>query len=123
MPPLDMVTCGSSVERSSVRSSSRNSLGSACEDAGTSPPRANVNEKNQHQEAADEAGERRRSRALKLRQSRTRNAARAQVYTSAEESEEEVREAAFVGSCAVSRRFVVAYVCVRVAPAFGNFDF
>lgn len=42
--------------------------------------------------AVDEAGKRRRSRVLKMRQTRSRNAASKaqQIYTSAEDSEDEV---------------------------------
>lgn len=66
------------------------------------PPKAAVEEpavvapaaaENKAGETTMTAGERRRSRALKLRQTRSRNAVRIQqqVYTSAEDSEDEVR--------------------------------
>lgn len=65
----------------------------SCEDA------SSAKEESQEPSLADTAGERRKSRAAKLRQTRSRNAARIQqqqqqqqVYTSAEDSEEEVRK-------------------------------
>lgn len=80
MPPLDMQACGVSVE-SRMNSSTSSSLRSLVDAAASTL--------GGHE---DLAGERRRTRALKLRQTRTRNAARAQAYTSAEDSEEEVRQ-------------------------------
>lgn len=82
MPPLDMLThAASSLQSASEGRSVRSSA-----------YRAPQHVKRIETEA-DAAGERRRSRALKLRQTRTRNAAKSQstVYTSAEDSEEEVR--------------------------------
>lgn len=80
MPPLDMLThAASSVQSASERRSVRSSSYEA-------PQHVKRDEND-----VDAAGERRRTRALKLRQTRTRNAARTQskVYTSAEDSEEE----------------------------------
>lgn len=78
MPPLDMQACGASGE-SCMNSSGSSSLRTLVDAAASTL--------GGHE---DVAGERRRTRALKLRQTRTRNAARAQVYTSAEDSDEEV---------------------------------
>lgn len=61
----------------------------SCEDASSA-------KESQEPPLTETAGERRRSRAAKLRETRSRNAARIQqqVYTSAEDSEEEVRKSA-----------------------------
>lgn len=95
MAPHDLGTCGASV--SSVRASSRRSLRGTVGDAPTSPspspPTSVTTPNDENQDCENEAaGQRRRNRALKLRQTRNRNAARPpQGYMSADESEDEVR--------------------------------
>jgi len=84
MAPLDM--CGGGGGGGSPFEKSPGVDRASCEDAIAKEPNA----------TADTAGDRRRSRALKLRETRSRNAARIQqqqVYTSAaEDSEDEVGE-------------------------------
>eukprot|EP00904_Undaria_pinnatifida_P005436 jgi/Undpi1/2021/HiC_scaffold_12.g05407.m1 len=93
MAPHDLGTCGASV--SSVRASSRRSLRGTVGDAPTSPspspPTSVTTPNDENQDCENEAaGQRRRNRALKLRQTRNRNAARPpQGYMSADESEDE----------------------------------
>lgn len=87
MPPLDMQACGVSGE-SAMNANASSSLRTLVDAAASTL--------GGHE---DVAGERRRTRALKLRQTRTRNAARAQAYTSAEDSDEEVRR------CSLRLRF------------------
>lgn len=99
MAPHDLGTCEASVasSSSSVRSPSRRSLRGTAGDAPTRSPSASVAPNDEtvgNQECGNEAaGQRRRNRALKLRQTRNRNAAinRPQCYMSAEDSDDEVR--------------------------------
>lgn len=96
MAPLDIATGeGPACSANMVSPRCRPIRSPSDEDPAVSSPQpASVqkaeNSNNNHN--LQDAGERRRTRALKLRQTRTRNAARAQIYcTSAEDSEDEVR--------------------------------
>lgn len=100
MAPHDLGTCGAAVASSSspVRSSSRRSLRGTAGDAPTPSPSTSVAPNDENQDCGSEAaGQRRRNRALKLRQTRNRNAARPQSYMSAEDSDDEVRHEELAG--------------------------
>lgn len=86
MPPLDMATRSvASVEDSKMVLPQQMTV-----DQGTF--KGDVSVTTAGSAAVDEAGKRRRSRVLKMRQTRSRNAAAKaqQIYTSAEDSEDEV---------------------------------
>lgn len=88
MPPLDMATRSvASVEDSKMVLPQEMTV-----DHGTLNVKGDASVATTESAAVDEAGKRRRSRVMKMRQTRSRNAAGKpqQIYTSAEDSEDEV---------------------------------